>query len=1621
LTQWGSGAAISDVSALRGQVAATRTYPGEPNAAGDNFLAEAWTSLMAPVVTVDGPHQNDAVLYRVSKATQSRALFDPDSGGVEPSSMLVSTVDTAYDDTYWWMPSSVTADADTSTSGDETCSAMNYVSRTLDSSGNETDFGDVTAWGGDAYMIVSSDGESRWGQCDSGVVTSAWQVGYDGQAPGDVTGLSQGLPTLERSLISAEGSGHWLESRAEYDGRGRIVTAQTPGDLEQDPHTSTTWSYGEDGDLGTVTVTNAAGFASTIWSDRAFGNVVKSVDPNGLYTHYRYDAEGKLLNAWSPVQNAVEPDGDVSDSPQLTTLPTVSFLYDTAAPGLATRTRPMAVATASLAPSLSAGSSNSAGGPGYAQRSYVFYDGFGRPVQQHAVAPDGSGKRLVTATQFDEVGNATVVVDPFVADGPAQFSSGLVPASQLIDRDRVETSFDWAGRPTASRVYDGTRLQSQSQTAFFGLVTATTAPTGAKTVVTSDALGRTVRHEQISATDQFDSIVTEYEYEVLNAADVAQAGSPAGVGYARVSVTDDEGNDTVFLSDLGGRKVQLVDPNAGTTTYTYGDAGMVNRIENDATGATILKYDELGRTISRYVYGGDATLRAIPAPNGVTATITSGTAQTLTLHSATSWTYDRAPVGGGAWAGALFEESHTSTTPVDVFTTAKTMHYDALGRSTGVTTALPVNPLLGDMSGATYRATVSYDTYGRAQAFTGDSIGGLDEMTTLNGYDQLGRLTDLTVQEGSQQARTLVADVERDSLGRMTSRTYGNGVVRSYVWDEAWNAIAQIGAEFDAPSGSVTVQADNYGRDAYGRVNSIADGAVGLTQCFTYDGFNRLAAAWTQGGTCAPQAPSVPDVGTVAELNYSAAYTYSHTGRIEQVVDQWNRKTSTYGYQGSSPAAATEIEAVTELPVAPAVGSIDDDFTSNYYAGGNGFDGDWAEMDEDGNSSDGYVEVSDGFLRLAGSGVDFASTGVERTFAVGGGVEGSVEVEVYAGEVALDATDTLTVEVSDAEDRTQAVSATVSGADSLASVVDSEDLPAPFVVTLELDSVLDASQLVVSLRVDEGDGLGNTTGAGEVFLVGGIEVVLEAGDVPGPVVTQRTFGYDGAGRMTSRVGDGDGLALVWDASSNLVATDGAGGARIYIYDASGQRVAQVQVSDLTGSASATAVTVYVGDVQIDDTAPGAAGGATATRFVSFGSATVATVTVTDGGTPVWSLLLGDLQGSAQVSVPLHTDDAASSGFAGATESDADGVERAAYTPYGAKRGVGDLAIDRGWLGQVEDTDTGLTYLNARYYDPELLRFLSPDPLMDPGDPRTLDAYRYGENNPVAFTDASGLFAACSGLSGSAEQKCLTSYYKGTSSAAPAPGKATTTYKPPSRSRNVVPPARASGGGSASSAYEPVIVTGFKGEVNFVGGFINAVTSEINGGMWTSAGGMAYMHISGNPVPQIPAIPIWGDYDTFKYSSWIGSTVGVTASFVLVGEGIAALSGRALATTSKATTKTTDATHAIGQNGTRATHSTDGLVNLASPSRTNHILNGDATGGGHLWPGLPGKTPFPQRWSADKVMDAISDVVTNPKSTFSPGRGGSTIAVGEVDGVVIRVVTKNGEIITGYPTNLPRSP
>ncbi|WP_157683578.1 polymorphic toxin-type HINT domain-containing protein [Microlunatus soli] len=105
------------------------------------------------------------------------------------------------------------------------------------------------------------------------------------------------------------------------------------------------------------------------------------------------------------------------------------------------------------------------------------------------------------------------------------------------------------------------------------------------------------------------------------------------------------------------------------------------------------------------------------------------------------------------------------------------------------------------------------------------------------------------------------------------------------------------------------------------------------------------------------------------------------------------------------------------------------------------------------------------------------------------------------------------------------------------------------------------------------------------------------------------------------------------------------------------------------------------------------------------------------------------------------------------------------------------------------------------------------------------------------------------------------------------------------------------------------------------------------------------------------------------------------------------------------------------------------VDLASASRRRHILDGDGPGsGGHRWPGQPGKTPFPEDWSDDKIMHEVSDVATDPSLQWTQNTGpeGADFTrrgiparkevVGSRDGVNIRVILEPaGEgIITAHP-------
>ena len=86
-----------------------------------------------------------------------------------------------------------------------------------------------------------------------------------------------------------------------------------------------------------------------------------------------------------------------------------------------------------------------------------------------------------------------------------------------------------------------------------------------------------------------------------------------------------------------------------------------------------------------------------------------------------------------------------------------------------------------------------------------------------------------------------------------------------------------------------------------------------------------------------------------------------------------------------------------------------------------------------------------------------------------------------------------------------------------------------------------------------------------------------------------------------------------------------------------------------------------------------------------------------------------------------------------------------YLPFGVCRNSPDLPTDKLFTGQRLDA-TGLYYYNARYYDLEIGRFISPDTIIpNPADPQSFNRYSYCLNNPLKYVDPSGNIVEIGGV------------------------------------------------------------------------------------------------------------------------------------------------------------------------------------------------------------------------------------------------------------------------------------
>lgn len=95
------------------------------------------------------------------------------------------------------------------------------------------------------------------------------------------------------------------------------------------------------------------------------------------------------------------------------------------------------------------------------------------------------------------------------------------------------------------------------------------------------------------------------------------------------------------------------------------------------------------------------------------------------------------------------------------------------------------------------------------------------------------------------------------------------------------------------------------------------------------------------------------------------------------------------------------------------------------------------------------------------------------------------------------------------------------------------------------------------------------------------------------------------------------------------------------------------------------------------------------------------------------------------------------------EADASGniTARFEYTPYGVSvPSMGAAPNGVGYTGHVDDPETGLVYMQARYYDAEVGRFLSVDPIeMGAKNGYSFNRYAYAFNNPAGLTDPTGAY------------------------------------------------------------------------------------------------------------------------------------------------------------------------------------------------------------------------------------------------------------------------------------------
>ncbi|WP_373231853.1 DUF6531 domain-containing protein [Cohnella sp.] len=488
-------------------------------------------------------------------------------------------------------------------------------------------------------------------------------------------------------------------------------------------------------------------------------------------------------------------------------------------------------------------------------RTVYAYDSYARV----SAVTDALGN--TTHNEYDAVGNLTKRIDPNGAETAYSYND-INRLEAVTDPEGGVSRYEYDPNGNLKRFVDPNGGETRIEYDGRNLPLKVTDAEGGVSLMSYDAAGR--------LTQEIDPL----GHSVLYAYD------PLG---RLIEQTDALGQKTVYAYDSADRLIQTVNPNGGVWQLDYDPRGMLVKITDPLGQVSEMTRDALGRVVDSIDEAGKATIYRYDAAGQVTALINPLGHMTEMSYDArglltalkdakgqtTQYGYD--PLG----------RLHKVTNALGA---ATAYSYDAMGHITSKTDALGrmtsyeynLNSQLIREIGPEQRVTeLMYDSLGNR---TGVKLP--DGETTSYGYDLMSRLTDILYPDGKQ------VGYEYDAAGRRTRMTDELGET-SYIYD-ALNRLTKVTDPYEktiqyewTPSGqrSKVVYPDaavvHYQYDLLDRMTAVTD-AEGRVTTYAYDARGMLISKNLP--TMGQSSYRYDDAGQLLEL--------SHRNQFGKVMEQ---------------------------------------------------------------------------------------------------------------------------------------------------------------------------------------------------------------------------------------------------------------------------------------------------------------------------------------------------------------------------------------------------------------------------------------------------------------------------------------------------------------------------------------------------------------------------------------------------------------------------------------------------------------------------------------------------------------------------------------------------------------